>query len=665
MSGSSASRFGDGIAAASTMTSLSTLVADSYPRRKARTRNFTLGAPRSFSTSRDGSRVVFLRSPAQDDPRTALWVYDVASGEERLVARAPERDRATPEEAARRERTRETATGITAYGIDDAARVAAFAVGGELYRADLDTVAVERLDAPGAVSDPRPDPTGRHIAYVTGGALHVDGRELVGEPGVTWGVAEFVAAEEMGRHYGYRWSRDGRALLVARVDEDAVERWWISGSIDPRTPPRAVRYPRAGTDNADVSLHIVTLDGDRRAVALPEPYLTRFHWDAHGPLAVVQSRDQRRLVTIAADTGDILAEQTDPAWVELVPGVPARLDDGRLVTVDHEVLKVDGEPFATGVRSVSVGADLVYVASEDPTETHVYRWGERLTSGAGVHTYSEGVVGARSLGEHGARWTYRGHRFTSHVAAPAHLPDVTLIDGVAVLLPRGHDGTKLPVLLSPYGGPHHQRVMKSSALFYDAQWFADQGFAVVVADGRGTPGRGRAFTTAVHGDLATAPLTDQIDALHAAAERVPELDLDRVAIRGWSFGGWLAAVAVLRRPDVFHAAIAGAPVTDWGLYDTHYTERYLEPPFDSLIPEAASLQRPLLLIHGLADDNVVAAHSLQLSEALTQAGRPHTFLPLPGITHMTTREDVAENLLLLQVDFLRRALGARPDPGRS
>jgi dipeptidyl-peptidase-4 len=158
---------------------------------------------------------------------------------------------------------------------------------------------------------------------------------------------------------------------------------------------------------------------------------------------------------------------------------------------------------------------------------------------------------------------------------------------------------------------------------------------------------------------------DQVAALHAAAALHPDLDLGRVGIRGWSFGGYLAALAVLRRPDVFHAAVAGAPVTDWRLYDTFYTERYLGHPDDdpgayaraSLLDDAPALTRPLLIIHGLADDNVVSAHSLLLSQRLTEAGRPHSVLPLTGVTHMTPQESVAENLLRLQVRFLRDALG--------
>ena len=221
------------------------------------------------------------------------------------------------------------------------------------------------------------------------------------------------------------------------------------------------------------------------------------------------------------------------------------------------------------------------------------------------------------------------------------------------------------MLLDPYGGPHAQRVIQAQSAYLTSQWFADQGFAVVVTDGRGTPGRGTEWERAVHLDLASAVLEDQVDALEQAAAEHPFLDLDRVAIRGWSFGGYLAALAVLLRPDRFHAAVAGAPVTEWRLYDTHYTERYLGDPttqpevYDgsSLLPIAADLRRPLLLIHGLADDNVLAAHTLRLSSALLAAGRPHEVLPLVGVTHMIPQEVVAENLLLHQLDFLRRSLG--------
>src|SRR6202012_5357289 len=261
-------------------------------------------------------------------------------------------------------------------------------------------------------------------------------------------------------------------------------------------------------------------------------------------------------------------------------------------------------------------------------------------------------------------------------AGPREIP-------TAVLFPSWHEPGqrqsgpgKLPVLLDPYGGPHAQRVLAARSAYLTSQWFAEQGFAVVIADGRGTPGRGPQWERAVAGDLAGPVLEDQVDALHEAAARFGDLDTERVAIRGWSFGGYLAALAVLRRPDVFGAAVAGAPVTDWRLYGKHYTERYLGDPAanpaayavsslnDDPERAVATAVRPLLIIHGLADDNVFVAHSLRLSSALLAAGYPHSVLPLSGVTHMTPQEVVAENLLLLQVAFLRGARGVSGAPER-
>jgi dipeptidyl-peptidase-4 len=238
----------------------------------------------------------------------------------------------------------------------------------------------------------------------------------------------------------------------------------------------------------------------------------------------------------------------------------------------------------------------------------------------------------------------------------------------ALFLPSWYtpDRGPLPVLMDPYGGPAMRKVLAAITPHgYASQWFAEQGYAVLAVDGRGTPGRGPAWEREIYLDLAGPVLDDQVEALHAVAAERPELDLGKVAIRGWSFGGYLAALAVLRRPDVFHAGIAGAPVTDQRLYDTHWRERHLGHPdehpeaYDRCSPilDAARLSRPLLLVHGLADDNVVVAHTLRLSAALLAAGRPHEVLPLPRTTHMPTDEAVAENLLLHQLDFLRRALG--------
>jgi dipeptidyl-peptidase 4 len=689
---------------------------EAFPAQLARTRAFTLGRPRDFVIAPDGARVAFLRSAAGDDPTLALWVLDFADGRERLVAdptalagggELPSAERA------RRERTRERSAGIVAYATDAAVGLAAFALGGRLFVAELaGDGPVRELPAAGAVVDPRPDPTGRLVAYVSDGALHVtpvDGeaakQALVADddPDVTWGLADFVAAEEMGRSRGYWWAPDGRALAVARVDNRPVGRWHLADPAQPASAPVTLRYPAAGTANAVVGLAVVGLDGQAVEVtwdAARLPYLTDVRWDAGHPLTLgVQSRDQRVVEVLTADPATGATSRrwsdSDPVWVELVPGVPRWLPGGELLTAaDRDGwrrLLVGGEPVTPpGLqvrRVLAAGADgVVFAASTEPEEVHLWqvdppRVPERLTTGSGVHdgvaSGSVLVVTSSALDRAAVTNVRRPGQAPLEVRSFAEEPVVRARPllaragpsalSTALLLPSDPAARSgpLPVLLDPYAGPHAQRVLAAEGGYLTSQWFADQGFAVVVADGRGTPGRGAAWERAIRGDLAGPVLDDQIEALHALAARHPELDLGRVGVRGWSFGGYLAALAVLRRGDVFHAAVAGAPVTDWRLYDTHYTERYLGHPDEdpaayersSLLADAARLERPLLLIHGLADDNVVAAHTLRLSAALLAAGRPHEVLPLPGVTHMTPQVAVTENLLRLQLAFLRAALG--------
>ncbi|MCC2265306.1 prolyl oligopeptidase family serine peptidase [Streptomyces sp. CT1-17] len=704
-----------------------TTESDSFPKRHARTQRFTLGAPRSFTVAPDGSRVAFLRSGTGTDRANSLWVLDVEEGTERVAAdpRAllgGAEERLSPEERARRERSREGGAGIVGYATDAAVELAAFALSGRLYAAELGSGSVRELAAPGPVIDPRPAPDGRHVAYAARGALRVVGAEGDGDralaeadgEGVAYGLAEFVAAEEMGRNRGFWWSPESDRLLVARVDDTPVQRWWISDPARPERDPQRVPYPAAGTPNADVRLFLVGLDGERTEVRWDRaryPYLARVHWSSAGaPLLLVQARDQRSQLFLAVDTESgstrMVHADEDPIWLELFPGAPCWSPSGQLVRIADEggarVLAVGERPLTGAqlhLRAVlDVGADDVLVsasageeaAEAEPGEVHVYRVNElgveRVSQEPGVHTAARAggvtVLVSATLDRPGARaHVLRDGKQTATVASyaedPGLTPRVTLTQGgarrvpCAVLMPTDYHGdTPLPVLLDPYGGPHGQRVVAAHNAHLTSQWFADQGFAVVVADGRGTPGRSPAWEKSVRDDIAAVVLQDQVDALHALAADFP-LDLDRVAIRGWSFGGYLAALAALRRPDVFHAAVVGAPVTDLRLYDTHYQERYLGDPAerpevyrrnsvidDAGLVDAAEPHRPMMVIHGLADDNVVVAHSLRLSSALLAAGRPHEVLPLSGVTHMTPQESVAENLLRLQVDFLKRSLPA-------
>ncbi|MEU9110372.1 prolyl oligopeptidase family serine peptidase [Streptomyces sp. NPDC048483] len=714
----------------------------SFPRQYARTQRFTLGAPRGYSLSPDGARVVFLRSPSGTDRAQRLWVLAVDEGREftaadpqTLLAGADEE--LSAQERARRERTREGSAGIVDYAVDAAVELAAFTLSGRLFVCELRAGTTRELPVQGPVVDPRPSPDGRHVAFVADGRLCVvaadggaDGTGNGGAdrvlaepegPGITWGLAEFIAAEEMGRHRGYWWSPQSDRILAARVDDSPVRRWWIADPAHPDREPAQIPYPAAGTDNADVTLALLGLDGSRTEVTWDRaryPYLARVHWSAAGPpLLLVQSRDQRdqRYLTVDTATGATrtVHDDEDEVWVEPFPGAPGWTPDGRLVRIADEggarKLFVGDRPLTGAplhVRAVlDIGEDdvLFSASGTDMKDIGVYRaWfrgsgdqgGWERVGGRPYPTVSSAVRGGAvvvlsqaSAERPGARVEVirldadGGEKTLATIGSYAEEPALTArprfaLAGdreipCAVLLPTGYtdaDGP-LPVLLDPYGGPHGQRVVAAHNAFLTSQWFADQGFAVLVADGRGTPGRSPGWEKAVSRDLAAVVLEDQVDALQALAETFP-FDLERVAIRGWSFGGYLAGLAALRRPDVFHAAVVGAPVTDLRLYDTHYQERYLGHPAEepavyaanSLVTDeglsgAVEPHRPVLIVHGLADDNVVVAHALRLSSALLAAGRPHEVLPLSGVTHMTPQEQVAENLLLLQVDFLKRSLG--------
>lgn len=663
--------------------------------------------------------MLFSRSASGTERRHGLWCLDVASGQETQLVDPVDLlagdERLSPQERARRERTRTQAGGVVGYATDERCRIAAFALSGMLFVTDVASGETRQLPAVEPVIDPRPDPTGRRIAYLSGSTLRIIDLDSAADAvlaapdageseDIAWGAAEFIAAEEMNRTRGYWWSPDGSRILAARTDRSAVRRWHITDPAHPERPPATVSYPAAGTDNVDVSLALLGMDGSRIPVTWDGggfPYLAAVHWSASGaPLIAVQSRDQRRMVVLSIDpeTGEATPrhELTDPHWVEIVPGVPAWTTDGRLVMVAPADgayrLMVDGVPITpvgSQVRAVlDVGEDILFTASEaDPTQVHVCTAGaggaHRLSDGVGVHSAVRGgqttVLVSWDMEHDGPTVSVRSHgepvaRIASVAMSPPLRPNPTFLTvgeralRCALLLPTGHQpgSVKLPVLLDPYGGPHAQRVLSVRGAYLTSQWFADQGFAVLVVDGRGTPGRGPEWDRAVAGELAEVPLADQIAALLAVTGQYPDLDAGRVAIRGWSFGGYLSALAVLRRPDVVHAAVAGAPVTDWRLYDTHYTERYLGHPDsqpevyerNSLLPDAENLSRPLMLIHGLADDNVFAAHTLRLSSALLAAGREHTVLPLSGVTHMNSNDErEAESFMLLQLNWIKHALG--------
>ena len=697
---------------------------DTFPRQYARTQRLTLGEPRNITVSPDGARVVYCRSLSGSDSVNSLYVLDVATSVETCVAdmialQANNKNSSggaqidTAAEQARRERAREGASGIVGYSCDEQVLNATYCVAGKLFVTNLVSAITHQIDTSEAVFDPRLSPNGQLIAYVRDSKVCVcdmSGTETIVatesqlNTEVTWGQAEFVAGEEMGRQRGFWWSPDSKSIAACRVDNSPVVMTWIGDPANPTTNPRPHRYPFAGTPNADVSLHIFSIDTSNNKTARVDvqwnqsqiEYLTNVQWTTHGLIISLQNREQTMLEVCSVDTSTgalrTIRTETDEHWIDLVPGSPALLADGRLamccerngvraLTVDdhivtHSDLQVRNI-IATTPTAIYFGANPI----NDPTVLHVMRCMLSdlsvmpLTSEPGVFTASVGgetvVIRSATLDEKRTITCVNGaHHLTNNAETSLVTPNVTLHRvgankiATAIVMPNNHDGSPLPVLFDPYGGPHAQRVVSARSAYFASQWFANQGFCVVIADGRGTPGRGTQWERDVHHDLATKILDDQIEVLRELPNLVPCVDTTRVGIRGWSFGGYLAALAVLRAPDMFHAAVAGAPVTKWDLYDTHYTERYMGNPrlhaadyeSTSLVAQAHLLERPLLLIHGLADDNVLAAHTLQFSTALLHHGKVHELLALSGVTHMTPQEVVAENLLLHQLQFLQRHL---------
>ncbi|MDN5856842.1 MAG: S9 family peptidase, partial [Actinomycetia bacterium] len=512
------------------------------------------------------------------------------------------------------ERSRETGGGIVGYATDGEGRLATFALSGSAWVAATEAEGARQLPSTGPVIDPRLDPTGRTVAYASDGALRVidvDGandRALVEPDGpeVVWGQAEFVAAEEMERYRGFWWAPDGQSLLVERYDNEPVSVWHVADPANPETPPVAHRYPAAGSANADVSLWHVRLDGTRQRIDWDDqalPYLTRVVWSSAGrPLVQVMSRDQReaqiRGVDVESGRTELVRTLRDDTWIDLFIGAPAYAPDGRLVTVepadDTNRVHLDGEPVSPvglHVRSVlSVDAEGVLVAaSEDPTQLHVVRIEldgalTYLSTAPGVHGGASrggtSVISRTALDLDRSTVTVYGDdspigEIANLAADPGFRPQVNALTvgerdlQVSVLFPRDHvpGSSRLPVLMDPYGGPHALRNVQSARAFLLPQWLADQGFCVVVCDGRGTPGRGAAWDRSIRDDFVGATLDDQVDALSGVAHAYPDdVDTARVAMTGWSYGGYLSALAVLRRPDVFHVGVAGAPVTDWHLY---------------------------------------------------------------------------------------------------
>ncbi|MCB9847586.1 MAG: DPP IV N-terminal domain-containing protein [Phycisphaeraceae bacterium] len=704
---------------------------EDFLARYVETGGFRRGTPTNITPTPDGDAILFLRS-APDSRVRNLYAVDPATGQERVLLTAEDLlggadEVLTDEELARRERQRLSARGIVTYSLSEDGSTLLVPLSDTLYLVDRASMQVTSLRSDnGYPIDPRLSPDGEWIAAVRDGDLfitntdsRIERRLTTGAGGpITHGLAEFVAQEEMDRDRGYWFSPDSGMIAYQRTDTSMVETARIMDPTNPTAPPREWPYPRAGTDNAQVTLGVIPVTGGSTVWVDWDhdryPYLAKVVWAKDAPLTVlVQNREQTEEILYAVDpyTGDTteLLTERDPAWVNIDPQMPRWIKGGEMFlwTTEREgawTLElrrkdgglisrltdpafgyrgfIDDDPAANGV---------IIAASADPLDRHLWRVHLAPTAGPPKRlTFEPGQHSAVFAGD-GSCWvhTVTGLDRTTQrlikdakglvrgeIRSLAEDPGLEIHDEfhavgprairAHILYPESFDESRsYPVIVSVYGGPHVQMVTRGAARseLLD-QWIANQGYLVVSFDGRGTPNRGRDWERAIKYDLITIPLEDQVEALRALAQSVPQIDLGRVGITGWSFGGYFSAHTILQRPDVFHAAVIGAPVADWRDYDTHYTERYMGLPdanpigYDhaNVLTHAHRVDRPILIFHGTADDNVYFTNSLKLSDALTRAGQEHEFIPLSGQTHRVSDQTLQLRQRQRMMSFFNEAL---------
>ena len=713
---------------------------------------------RSPRIAPDGRLIAYLKGAADDKDRLDLWAYDLRThAHRRLIdARAllpPGGGALSAEEAARRERQRSSAlSGIVEYAFASDSQLLLVPLGGELYLYDLgapEDRAVRRLTHGGGyATDARFSPRGRFVSFIRERNLWVldlsSGREWAlthaTEPTESYGVAEFIAQEEMDRDTGYWWAPDESRIAFTRVDESPVaetQRFEINA-----TDVQVVRqrYPYAGSANARVELYVAAL------VPAAAPVKVEFGADADSYLARVQflpdslrlavqwqSRDQKTLQLVLADavrgSASVLVTEHNPHWIALNDDLRFLKKSPRFIwasdrsgfrhlylyDLSGRLLRqlTSGESMTigdddSGLKGVDEKHGYVYFMSNASSvlERQLYRVPldhpaapQRVTVAPGWHsvrmaedasvfldTYSdadtppqvtlrtadgtaiEALVPNRLDAGH-PYFPYRDQR------APREFGELTASDGQVLHFEltrpaRLEPGKRYPVIVYVYGGPHVQNVQNSWGGSWQMfeQLLANEGFVVFTLDNRGSGKRGERFESASWRHLSDVEVEDQVAGVRFLRS-LPFVAPDRIGLFGWSYGGYMALQGILRAPESFAAAVAGAPVTDWRLYDTHYTERYLGTPAENpdgyrsagVLTYAAQLRRPLLVIHGMADDNVLFQHSTLLMKRLQDLDLPFELMTYPGGKHGLIRhQDQGPHAMHAILEFFTRTLKAQP-----
>ena len=542
------------------------------------------------------------------------------------------------------------------------------------------------------------------------------------------GMAEFVAQEEMDRMTGYWWAPDESAIAFTRIDESGVEQVTRNEIYADGIKLTEQRYPYAGKNNVTIELAVVNIDDNKvKWIDIGEDkdiYLPRVKWLPNSKQLSFQwqSRDQQTLDLRIADLRDneapvtVIREQSD-AWVNLNNDLHflkkqpeliwASERDGYnhlyLFDLQGRLIRqlTRGDWAVDEVEFIDEKAGWVYFTGRKASiiEKHLFRVAlkggkiEQVSERSGMHgpvfadnqavylDYFNSLAQPPQISLHGAKgehlaWVEQNKVDKAHPLysffGQWQLPEFGQIkaeDGQALqyrlFKPTSFDATKkYPVVVRVYGGPHAQLVVNSwSEQDYFTQYLLQQGFIVFQLDNRGSAHRGTKFEHVIYKQLGQAEVNDQkagVDYLRS----LDYVDDDNIAIYGHSYGGYMALMSLFKAPSHFKAAISGAPVTDWSLYDTHYTERYLSHPdsnakgyeASSVLPYVKDYQSGLLMYHGMADDNVLFENSTRVYKALQDEGKLFQMIDYPGSKHSMRGEKVRIHLYRSLADFLDKQL---------